>query len=141
MSFSTVSSSINALVAVTTEDFILPFCKNLTNKQVTWMNMGLSKLLKKNLETFKKDNVLVLVISHPITGFMLVMLSSWNCLALTLIKTNICRCLLRWCVYWDGRSCLCDGKCSAGKSVFSQLWPLTTAPPADTYRYCIYSDS
>ncbi|XP_008319108.1 sodium-coupled monocarboxylate transporter 1 [Cynoglossus semilaevis] len=39
---STVSSSINALVAVTTEDFILPFCKNLTNKQVTWMNMGLS---------------------------------------------------------------------------------------------------
>lgn len=42
--FSTVSSSINALVAVTVEDFILPVCKNLTEKQVTWMNMGLSKL-------------------------------------------------------------------------------------------------
>ncbi|XP_013864103.1 sodium-coupled monocarboxylate transporter 1 [Austrofundulus limnaeus] len=39
---STVSSSINALVAVTVEDFIFPLFKNLTNKQVTWMNMGLS---------------------------------------------------------------------------------------------------
>ncbi|XP_037304378.2 sodium-coupled monocarboxylate transporter 1 [Pungitius pungitius] len=39
---STVSSSINALVAVTVEDFILPICKNLTEKQVSWMNMGLS---------------------------------------------------------------------------------------------------
>lgn len=47
--FSTVSSSINALVAVTVEDFILPVCKNLTEKQVTWMNMGLSKLCKKTL--------------------------------------------------------------------------------------------
>uniref|UniRef100_A0A671YV31 Solute carrier family 5 member 8, like n=1 Tax=Sparus aurata TaxID=8175 RepID=A0A671YV31_SPAAU len=40
---STVSSSINALVAVTVEDFILPVFKNLTEKQVYWMNMGLSK--------------------------------------------------------------------------------------------------
>ncbi|XP_064822981.1 sodium-coupled monocarboxylate transporter 1-like [Oncorhynchus masou masou] len=39
---STVSSSINALVAVTVEDFIRPMYKNLTDKQVTWMNMGLS---------------------------------------------------------------------------------------------------
>lgn len=39
---STVSSSINALVAVTVEDFIFPVCKNLTQKQVKWMNMGLS---------------------------------------------------------------------------------------------------
>ncbi|KAM9859311.1 sodium-coupled monocarboxylate transporter 1 [Aulostomus maculatus] len=39
---STVSSSINALVAVTVEDFIFPLCKNLTAKQVTWLNMGLS---------------------------------------------------------------------------------------------------
>ncbi|XP_057702213.1 sodium-coupled monocarboxylate transporter 1 [Corythoichthys intestinalis] len=39
---STVSSSINALVAVTVEDFIRPVCKNLTMKQTTWMNMGLS---------------------------------------------------------------------------------------------------
>lgn len=39
---STVSSSINALVAVTVEDFVLPMYKNLTEKQVTWMNMGLS---------------------------------------------------------------------------------------------------
>uniref|UniRef100_A0AAQ6AEV7 Solute carrier family 5 member 8 n=1 Tax=Amphiprion ocellaris TaxID=80972 RepID=A0AAQ6AEV7_AMPOC len=39
---STVSSSINALVAVTVEDFLAPVCKNLTAKQVTWMNMGLS---------------------------------------------------------------------------------------------------
>ncbi|XP_069547161.1 sodium-coupled monocarboxylate transporter 1 [Brachyistius frenatus] len=39
---STVSSSINALVAVTMEDFILPVYKNLTEKQVSWMNMGLS---------------------------------------------------------------------------------------------------
>ncbi|XP_047439863.1 sodium-coupled monocarboxylate transporter 1 [Mugil cephalus] len=41
---STVSSSINALVAVTMEDFILPACKNLTQKQTHWMNMGLSVL-------------------------------------------------------------------------------------------------
>ncbi|NP_001266967.1 solute carrier family 5 member 8, like [Takifugu rubripes] len=39
---STVSSSINALVAVTVEDFVVPLCKNLTDKQVAWMNMGLS---------------------------------------------------------------------------------------------------
>ncbi|XP_054906424.1 sodium-coupled monocarboxylate transporter 1 [Poeciliopsis prolifica] len=39
---STVSSSINALVAVTVEDFIFPFYKDFTPKQVTWMNMGLS---------------------------------------------------------------------------------------------------
>uniref|UniRef100_A0A3P9P6R9 Solute carrier family 5 member 8, like n=1 Tax=Poecilia reticulata TaxID=8081 RepID=A0A3P9P6R9_POERE len=39
---STVSSSINALVAVTVEDFIFPFYKDFTQKQVTWMNMGLS---------------------------------------------------------------------------------------------------
>ncbi|XP_072237815.1 sodium-coupled monocarboxylate transporter 1 [Leuresthes tenuis] len=39
---STVSSSINALVAVTVEDFIFPTCKTLTEKQVTWLNMGLS---------------------------------------------------------------------------------------------------
>ncbi|XP_049588561.1 sodium-coupled monocarboxylate transporter 1 [Syngnathus scovelli] len=39
---STVSSSINALVAVTVEDFIRPMCKNLSAKQTTWINMGLS---------------------------------------------------------------------------------------------------
>ncbi|XP_056130091.1 sodium-coupled monocarboxylate transporter 1 [Lampris incognitus] len=39
---STVSSSINALVAVTMEDFIRPVWKNLTDKQVLWLNMGLS---------------------------------------------------------------------------------------------------
>lgn len=39
---STVSSSINALVAVTVEDFIFPNFKGLTTRQVTWMNMGLS---------------------------------------------------------------------------------------------------
>ncbi|XP_061689059.1 sodium-coupled monocarboxylate transporter 1 isoform X2 [Syngnathoides biaculeatus] len=39
---STVSSSINALVAVSVEDFIRPMCKNLTVKQTSWMNMGLS---------------------------------------------------------------------------------------------------
>ncbi|KAJ0068623.1 hypothetical protein NL108_010301, partial [Boleophthalmus pectinirostris] len=39
---STVSSSINALVAVTMEDFIIPLWTNRTQKQVTWLNMGLS---------------------------------------------------------------------------------------------------
>lgn len=43
MFYSTVSSSINALVAVTVEDFILRMFKNLTQKQMSWMNMGLSK--------------------------------------------------------------------------------------------------
>lgn len=33
---------------MTVEDFIFPIFKNLTPKQVTWMNMGLSKLWKKN---------------------------------------------------------------------------------------------
>lgn len=46
--FSTVSSSINALVAVTVEDFIRPVYKNLTDKQVTWMNMGLSEFHTKH---------------------------------------------------------------------------------------------
>lgn len=45
--FSTVSSSITALVAVTVEDFILPVYKDLTEKQVSWMNMSLSKLQKQ----------------------------------------------------------------------------------------------
>ncbi|XP_034021898.1 sodium-coupled monocarboxylate transporter 1 [Thalassophryne amazonica] len=39
---STVSSSINALVAVTVEDFVFPLYKNFTDKQVSWLNMGLS---------------------------------------------------------------------------------------------------
>uniref|UniRef100_A0A3Q1JY00 Solute carrier family 5 member 8 n=1 Tax=Anabas testudineus TaxID=64144 RepID=A0A3Q1JY00_ANATE len=39
---STVSSSINALVAVTMEDFIVPVWKGLTERQISWMNMGLS---------------------------------------------------------------------------------------------------
>ncbi|XP_063071781.1 sodium-coupled monocarboxylate transporter 1 [Engraulis encrasicolus] len=39
---STVSSSINALVAVTVEDFVKPLMPNLTEKQLSWMNMGLS---------------------------------------------------------------------------------------------------
>lgn len=39
---STVSSSINALVAVTVEDFIYPVCKNLTQRQRMILNMGLS---------------------------------------------------------------------------------------------------
>lgn len=51
MFHSTVSSSINALVAVTVEDFILAHCKNLTEKQVIWMNMGLSKLHKRKLSS------------------------------------------------------------------------------------------
>lgn len=40
---STVSSSINALVAVTVEDFIIPHFKGLSEKQLKWLNMGLSK--------------------------------------------------------------------------------------------------
>ncbi|KAG7268287.1 hypothetical protein CRUP_036735 [Coryphaenoides rupestris] len=40
---STVSSSINALVAVTVEDFVRPAWKNLTEKQLSWINMGLSE--------------------------------------------------------------------------------------------------
>ena len=45
--FSTVSSSINALVAVTVEDFVRPVWKNLTEKQVSWINMGLSEFHTK----------------------------------------------------------------------------------------------
>ncbi|XP_026875011.2 sodium-coupled monocarboxylate transporter 1 [Electrophorus electricus] len=39
---STVSSSINALVAVTVEDFVKPMWPSLMEKQVSWINMGLS---------------------------------------------------------------------------------------------------
>ncbi|KAL0978766.1 hypothetical protein UPYG_G00174910 [Umbra pygmaea] len=39
---STVSSSINALVAVTLEDFVKPVWKNLNEKQLSWINMGMS---------------------------------------------------------------------------------------------------
>uniref|UniRef100_A0A8C6LZQ7 Solute carrier family 5 member 8, like n=1 Tax=Nothobranchius furzeri TaxID=105023 RepID=A0A8C6LZQ7_NOTFU len=59
---STVSSSINALVAVTVEDFIFPLCKNLTQKQVTWLNMGLSKLYKQTKNANK-----ILMLSHSDT--------------------------------------------------------------------------
>uniref|UniRef100_A0A3B4BXE9 Solute carrier family 5 member 8 n=1 Tax=Pygocentrus nattereri TaxID=42514 RepID=A0A3B4BXE9_PYGNA len=40
---STVSSSINALVAVTVEDFVKPLWPSMTEKQVSWINMGMSK--------------------------------------------------------------------------------------------------
>ncbi|XP_051986420.1 sodium-coupled monocarboxylate transporter 1-like [Xyrauchen texanus] len=39
---STVSSSINALVAVTVEDFLKPAFPWLTEKQLSWINMGMS---------------------------------------------------------------------------------------------------
>lgn len=39
---STVSSSINALVAVTVEDFIIPHFKDISEKRLKWLNMGLS---------------------------------------------------------------------------------------------------
>ncbi|RXN09002.1 sodium-coupled monocarboxylate transporter 1-like protein [Labeo rohita] len=39
---STVSSSINALVAVTVEDFMKPAWPWLTERQLTWINMGMS---------------------------------------------------------------------------------------------------
>ncbi|XP_051996571.1 sodium-coupled monocarboxylate transporter 1 [Xyrauchen texanus] len=39
---STVSSSINALVAVTVEDFMKPAWPWLTERQQTWINMGMS---------------------------------------------------------------------------------------------------
>ncbi|KAG9352840.1 hypothetical protein JZ751_017416, partial [Albula glossodonta] len=39
---STVSSSINALVAVTVEDFVKPIFPNLSERKVSWVNMGLS---------------------------------------------------------------------------------------------------
>ncbi|KAJ8260432.1 hypothetical protein GJAV_G00182030 [Gymnothorax javanicus] len=41
---STVSSSINALVAVTFEDFVRPIWPNLSERKVSWINMGLSVL-------------------------------------------------------------------------------------------------
>ncbi|KAI5628484.1 sodium-coupled monocarboxylate transporter 1 [Silurus asotus] len=39
---STVSSSINALVAVTMEDFVKPLWPSLSEKQLSWLNMGMS---------------------------------------------------------------------------------------------------
>uniref|UniRef100_W5LAW5 Solute carrier family 5 member 8, like n=1 Tax=Astyanax mexicanus TaxID=7994 RepID=W5LAW5_ASTMX len=39
---STVSSSINALVAVTVEDFVKPLWPTMTEKQASWLNMGMS---------------------------------------------------------------------------------------------------
>ncbi|KAK2889526.1 hypothetical protein QQF64_028298 [Cirrhinus molitorella] len=39
---STVSSSINALVAVTVEDFLKPAWPMLTERQLSWINMGMS---------------------------------------------------------------------------------------------------
>ncbi|MBN3295687.1 SC5A8 protein, partial [Amia calva] len=39
---STASSSINALVAVTVEDFIKPLCPNMSEKHLTWLSMALS---------------------------------------------------------------------------------------------------
>lgn len=40
--FSTVSSSINALAAVTIEDLIKPHT-NLSEKQLSWLSKGMSK--------------------------------------------------------------------------------------------------
>ncbi|NXG56308.1 SC5A8 protein, partial [Hemiprocne comata] len=39
---STVSSSINALAAVTVEDLIKPYFRSLSEKQLSWMSMGMS---------------------------------------------------------------------------------------------------
>ncbi|NWW04898.1 SC5A8 protein, partial [Oreocharis arfaki] len=39
---STVSSSINALAAVTVEDLVKPYFKSLSEKQLSWISMGMS---------------------------------------------------------------------------------------------------
>lgn len=39
---STVSSSINALAAVTVEDLIRPYFKSLSEKKLSWISMGMS---------------------------------------------------------------------------------------------------
>ncbi|NWX89585.1 SC5A8 protein, partial [Nothoprocta pentlandii] len=41
---STVSSSINALAAVTVEDFIRPYFRSLSEKKLSWISMGMSLL-------------------------------------------------------------------------------------------------
>lgn len=46
---STVSSSINALVAVTVEDFMKPAWPSLTERQLSWINMGMSESIYTNI--------------------------------------------------------------------------------------------
>lgn len=41
--FSTVSSSINALAAVTVEDLIKPHFTSVSERKLSWISMGMSK--------------------------------------------------------------------------------------------------
>jgi len=45
LSYSTVSSSINALAAVTVEDLIKPRFKSLSEKSLSWISQGMSTCL------------------------------------------------------------------------------------------------
>lgn len=56
---STVSSSINALVAVTVEDFIITHFKNLSDKQLKWLNMGLSKCCHSHSTMLHSNRVII----------------------------------------------------------------------------------
>lgn len=40
--YSTVSSSINALAAVTVEDLVRPHFRSLSEKKLSWISMGMS---------------------------------------------------------------------------------------------------
>uniref|UniRef100_A0A671YTF5 Solute carrier family 5 member 8, like n=1 Tax=Sparus aurata TaxID=8175 RepID=A0A671YTF5_SPAAU len=80
---STVSSSINALVAVTVEDFILPVFKNLTEKQVYWMNMGLSKFhssqqMSRDHKSIMKHKLRVFTLQGGLVGMIIgLVLTLW----------------------------------------------------------------
>lgn len=79
ISCSTVSSSINALVAVTVEDFIFPVWKNLTQRQISWLNMGLSKLTLFFCHTlcFRNSQLLQLASESPVHSTYLWYFDLW----------------------------------------------------------------
>uniref|UniRef100_A0A8B9GZ87 Solute carrier family 5 member 8, like n=1 Tax=Astyanax mexicanus TaxID=7994 RepID=A0A8B9GZ87_ASTMX len=70
---STVSSSINALVAVTVEDFVKPLWPTMTEKQASWLNMGMNTCNDMTLICSAPQAALSIfgMISGPLLGLFL----------------------------------------------------------------------
>uniref|UniRef100_A0A8C3FAS4 Solute carrier family 5 member 8 n=1 Tax=Chrysemys picta bellii TaxID=8478 RepID=A0A8C3FAS4_CHRPI len=68
---STVSSSINALAAVTVEDLIKPYFSSLSEKKLSWISKGMSEFVRDIFHFYHKERGLVFFFVNPLGFFAL----------------------------------------------------------------------